>query len=464
MGQSFYTENSTRTEHFEWGDTPKTFWFVLSLKGELLLETRGPTVISLVFIIGATNLALGFCLAVALERPIDIPCPRLPPLRLPSFRRKPTAEASSSAAPAAVNPGATKQAEVEPIELPEGWAEALGAFAKTVRSVFEALLRIAKTKLHADAKRLVRFDQMAADGNQEFPLKAVQLIYADCRASLSAWQAGMSKFADRDQHKEQFAEIEQWFQQLGAQIQEIDESAQTALQTSEFDRSALREQLQQAFAAIGRIRFRCEDAFARLLRIENRIDDVDPADLTDPISGLLNRLGIEAAVKEWVANDPERLRMVSVTLVDLDHCTKLNAQHGLAVTNGVLSGLQLLLKDLVRKDRGFDRVSIDGQSAVMLMGDTALRNATSGTERIRQNIAATTFMSGEVPIACTVSCAVGEWLPTETIDELIARLRQGLLMAKTAGRNCTTVCTPEETRVAQSARTQIAPRELAVSL
>jgi diguanylate cyclase (GGDEF)-like protein len=222
--------------------------------------------------------------------------------------------------------------------------------------------------------------------------------------------------------------------------------------------------LHKLFGNVCSLRDRCDELLARLLRSETRIKRLHPDECIDPNSSTLNRLGMEGAIKEWSDKDPDRVRIASIILIDVDQCAELNEKHGLKVMDGLLSSLRSLAKELIRKDRGFDRVAaVDGQTLLVFLGDTALRNATSGAERIRQSIMSTIFKAEQQELGLTASCAVAEWQTNESFDELVMRLRAGLAQAKQAGRNCTTVCTPDEVRVAQCSRMQVPTREIAIT-
>ena len=66
-----------------------------------------------------------------------------------------------------------------------------------------------------------------------------------------------------------------------------------------------------------------------------------------------------------------------------------------------------------------------------------MRNATSGAERVRQTIEATSFKIDGENVELTASCAVAEMGKTESLTDFFQRLQTALALAKKAGRNRT---------------------------
>jgi GGDEF domain-containing protein len=156
----------------------------------------------------------------------------------------------------------------------------------------------------------------------------------------------------------------------------------------------------------------------------------------EPVSGALSLAGFNQLVHDWLAEDAERVRLVSGVLIRLDELAALTPPVGEFVRDHCLTGTGRLLLSLVRQERGFDRVArLDRESYMLFLGDTGLRNATSAAERIRQTIAAARFLDGERSISLTVSCAVGEWSASEPASNWVDGLRAALEQARAEGQN-----------------------------
>jgi diguanylate cyclase len=184
------------------------------------------------------------------------------------------------------------------------------------------------------------------------------------------------------------------------------------------------------------LRDRLHDMLATLLAIEGRLESV-PAELSlDRASGLPNRIGVEQLFHEWWQADPRRERPLSVAIIDIDRFVRVNERLGTRAGDRTLVAFGRLLGDLIRKDRGYDRVArLGGQSFLMFYGDTTPRNALSAVERLRQTIEATSWDDQAAEFELSISCGVVDVRPDDTLSQLLRRLDDTLLHAKRAGRN-----------------------------
>ncbi|HRX83145.1 MAG TPA: diguanylate cyclase, partial [Pirellulaceae bacterium] len=129
--------------------------------------------------------------------------------------------------------------------------------------------------------------------------------------------------------------------------------------------------------------------------------------------------------------------LVSLVMLDLDRFEPFTQQVGAAWGDIAIDRFGVLLHDLVRKDRGFDRIArYDGQRFLLFLGDTSAKNASKGAERFRQTIESTSIKLGEDTSIVTASLGVIEVGKTEGPSEFLPRLEAALNAAKTAGRNC----------------------------
>ncbi len=160
----------------------------------------------------------------------------------------------------------------------------------------------------------------------------------------------------------------------------------------------------------------------------------------DPLTGQISRLGIENLFERWWHDDPQRLRLVSCALVDVDRFSRLNDRLGHRAGDRLLHAISALVGDGIRTDRGFDRLArFSGQQFLLFFGDTGPRNAVSAVERIRQSLEAVTldYEGNELDVA--ISAGVTLVLREDTIETFFARLQLALLDAKKQGRNRTAI-------------------------
>ena len=163
----------------------------------------------------------------------------------------------------------------------------------------------------------------------------------------------------------------------------------------------------------------------------------------DPLTGLLNRRGMdERAEIELRRADRDQL-VVSVIALDIDHFKAINDDHGHAAGDQVLTRLGALLNEQIRGSDIAARVG--GEEFMLVLTGPDERRAAATAERIRA-LAATIAISG-VP-AFTISAGVTATTAPKNITELIAAADRALYEAKRGGRDRMVIGSPDlqETR------------------
>ncbi|QDU29722.1 Diguanylate cyclase YdeH [Anatilimnocola aggregata] len=160
----------------------------------------------------------------------------------------------------------------------------------------------------------------------------------------------------------------------------------------------------------------------------------------DSLTGQISRVGMESLFHLWWAEDPQRLRLVSCALVDIDRLARLNDRLGPRAGDRILAAAAELLCGGIRTDRGFDRlVRYSGQQFLLFFGDTGPRNAGSALERIRQSLEAVTLDYEGTELDLSISAGIAAIQRNDTLDLFLARLNRSLQDAKLHGRNRTSV-------------------------
>ena len=153
----------------------------------------------------------------------------------------------------------------------------------------------------------------------------------------------------------------------------------------------------------------------------------------DPLTGLLNRRGLEERSAETVrlANDPRRLG--SVVVADLDHFKCVNDRFGHAAGDDAIRAFS----DLLRRSAGERDLAarIGGEEFVVVLAGKTPAMARLFAEGVRTAFAQTTLaaLDGE---RLTASLGVAEWRGGERLDDAIARGDAALYEAKRSGRDC----------------------------
>jgi len=175
--------------------------------------------------------------------------------------------------------------------------------------------------------------------------------------------------------------------------------------------------------------------WARLDReLQEHVDHLEDQIIRDPLTGALNRRGLERSAELSFTGAHRYDWPMSVICLDIDHFKRVNDAHGHGVGDTVL---QLVVSVVQPHLRASDRVArMGGEEFAIFLPGTDLEAALAVAERLRRSVEETAVtLPGEV-IRFTCSFGVAERLPGETsLTPLLARADQALYEAKRTGRN-----------------------------
>jgi diguanylate cyclase len=158
----------------------------------------------------------------------------------------------------------------------------------------------------------------------------------------------------------------------------------------------------------------------------------------DPLSGILNRRGLELELGRTRSSEADASIPLSIVMIDIDHFKQVNDRYGHAFGDQVIRAVaQSLLALTQRKDTA---ARVGGEEFVLLLPETPAKGAREVAERIRRAIALGEIRTrdAESPIGqVTVSCGVTQRLRHESVDDAMLRADQALYGAKQSGRNKT---------------------------
>ncbi|WMW03326.1 sensor domain-containing diguanylate cyclase [Pseudomonas entomophila] len=171
--------------------------------------------------------------------------------------------------------------------------------------------------------------------------------------------------------------------------------------------------------------------------LQERIGRLNRDAQTDPLTGLVNRRGLEFALSLLQAEG----RDFSAIVLDVDHFKRVNDGHGHAVGDTVLHRLAELMRGACREGDVLCRTG--GEEFLMLLPGASLEAALSVAERLRLAVQNTAI----APVGgVTVSLGVARWqaLPDSEPDATLKAADRALYQAKRAGRN--RVCSVRDQR------------------
>ncbi len=174
--------------------------------------------------------------------------------------------------------------------------------------------------------------------------------------------------------------------------------------------------------------------------LRNELQYAREASLTDPLTGLANRMGFSKAIEEALSNADDMAHSLCLLMVDIDHFKRVNDTYGHVVGDKVI---QLVGHSLQKQVKGKDTTArYGGEEFAILLLDTPLSGARSVAETIRTSIenARIKDLKSKKPIGqITVSIGIGRYRTDESITDFIARTDAALYQSKNAGRNRATL-------------------------
>ncbi|HLZ97975.1 MAG TPA: diguanylate cyclase [Steroidobacteraceae bacterium] len=184
----------------------------------------------------------------------------------------------------------------------------------------------------------------------------------------------------------------------------------------------------------------CYVAVIRDVSVEHiNTQELIDAALTDPLTGLHNRRGLEGRA-EAVHFRPGGAPVTQVwIMVDIDHFKRVNDTYGHEAGDEVLKAVAEALRSTAR---GADIVArFGGEEFVLVLPDTGAEMALRIAERLRLAIEAlSTEVDGQV-IRVTASFGVAQRAAQENQLEVLERADAALYESKKGGRNRVTVST-----------------------
>lgn len=167
--------------------------------------------------------------------------------------------------------------------------------------------------------------------------------------------------------------------------------------------------------------------------LRRRAEAASEMSMTDALTGLLNRYGLQRALQRELSEARRYARPLSCLLLDIDYFKSINDTHGHAAGDAALMQAARVLTESVR---GSDVVCrYGGEEFLVLAPETDARGAHSLAEKIRLAVSSRLFGDGGRAFALTLSAGVAELRPGESGNDMIARADLALYQAKQRGRD-----------------------------
>lgn len=151
--------------------------------------------------------------------------------------------------------------------------------------------------------------------------------------------------------------------------------------------------------------------------------------LTDRLTGLMNRRGLEGVLQREVARSRRNDLPLSVVLIDVDRFKQVNDAHGHAAGDEVLRQIAAACASHVRASDVVGRWG--GEEFLAVLPGARMEGARSSGERLRVAVEGLRVATGCV----TISAGVAEIGPAGDVEAAIREADERLYSAKSGGRN-----------------------------
>lgn len=196
------------------------------------------------------------------------------------------------------------------------------------------------------------------------------------------------------------------------------------------DTARVQEQAARARDHLANARAEAKAAELRVQQLERELEEVGSQLRTDPLTGALNRRGLDAELAAAMAATQGAL---SIAMLDLDHFGHTNASYGHAGGDRALRHLVATAQTRLGNNGQIARLG--GDEFVLILTDMPLAQAEAQLRRLQESLAQRPFLHEEQRVHVRFSAGVAQWRPGESADTLLQRADRALYAAKQAGRD-----------------------------
>lgn len=184
---------------------------------------------------------------------------------------------------------------------------------------------------------------------------------------------------------------------------------------------------------LNQMRTKVSAAEREVLRLQDELASASQMVRHDPLTGALNRKGMDEALETEVARAKRHHSQLCLALLDIDNFKKLNDSLGHAAGDAALVHLAKVVQQAIRPEDTLARYG--GEEFVVILPGTPLENAVNAMVRVQRELTRRFFLHNNDKILITFSCGVAELGEDESASAAIQRADGAMYLAKRAGKN-----------------------------
>ncbi len=210
------------------------------------------------------------------------------------------------------------------------------------------------------------------------------------------------------------------------QITPLLEEVMGATRAMALDTRLTRDELQD-------LRERSEARHAEIAKLQEELDRASAQARHDPLTGSLNRKGLDEALEREVARALRNDAPLCVALLDVDNFKAINDRLGHTAGDEALKHLAGVTREVMRPQDQLARYG--GEEFVIVLPDTALAQGVEAMARLQRELTTRYFLKDREKVLITFSAGVAQVAAQETTADAIRRADQGMYLAKRSGKN-----------------------------
>ena len=181
------------------------------------------------------------------------------------------------------------------------------------------------------------------------------------------------------------------------------------------------------------LRQRTEAKRAEVIQLQQELDRASAQARHDPLTGSLNRKGLDEAMEREVARARRLGSTLCLALLDVDNFKSINDRLGHSGGDAALVHLAQVTREILRPQDLLARYG--GEEFVLVLPDTPVDKGVVAMTRLQRELSTRFFLQGSEKVLITFSAGVAQLSDSETSADAIRRADQAMYLAKRSGKN-----------------------------